>query len=411
MRKGGEFSDLENLLYTGFLFTPVEVPLDKSRLPLRITLKTISTAESDRIHHICGTNTSPLYNYHFNTMFLASAIFSIDYDVVITKRETNFAELVRIVQGWDRHLLHKMLKIVVDLQTRVYLAMEKFDRYAFDDISRYNWSIKKNLVTSNKWFDYPNLGANDLQEMWVKFNQIEDEEVEFTKSWELTKFVCSFINGKAMRQIYARDEARKEEKEEFKKRILEGYNETGFAKPLLTRQDILEELDRQIRGVKDKHDLVVAEYEKKIQESVKERRREVEHVLYTEHEAIHRPEDVPMGISGGSEHVTPEEVRRRVNVPKRMVKPQTVLDGMSDERREKFFQMMEKLDNESQPTPPSNIPTPTPEPVENQYNIRHPTNIENDGMTFSQEEVDINELNRQAQERGWVIHTGKKTRG
>ena len=321
MRLGGEFADLESLLYNGYLLEAVSLHKTEG-FPFRLVLRTLSTNETDYIYNLCSGLDGYQFNYWFNVYFVAYSIFSIDGYPVSNPNPEAFAQMVDSIQKWNRPVLHTVISVIAQLQNRVNKAASIFERYIYQKPSRFNWSVRKGAGST----------PNDIQEMWINYNQIEDMNEQFEISYSLAKFVASFWDPKGVRKIDSKDSAKRAEKDEYRQRIIENYRELDvnrLSHPIVTNDDLLEELDRQMRGIKDDHDRIIEEWERTLKNRVTQK------VLDSQRETAER--NIPVGVSSESETMDTTDVQKYLKTRKRhSVDP----DKMPVTNYSKYFQMM-----------------------------------------------------------------------
>lgn len=322
MRLGGEFTDLEALLYNGYLLEAVSLHKPEG-FPFRLVLKTLSTNETDYIYNLCSGLSGYQFNYWFNVYFVAYSIFNIDgYPVTNPDAET-LTQLVDAIQKWNRPVLQTVISVIAQLQNRVNKSASIFERYIYQKPSRFNWSVRKGSSGSS---------PNDIQEMWINYNQIEDMNEQFEISYSLAKFVASFLDPKGVRKIDSKDSAKRAEKDEYRQRIIENYRELDahrLSHPIVTNDDLLEELDRQMRGIKDDHDRIIEEWERTLKSRVTQK------VLESQRSAADK--NIPVGVSSASETMDTTDVQHYLKTrTRRSIDP----DRQPVTNYSKYFQMM-----------------------------------------------------------------------
>jgi hypothetical protein len=110
-----------------------------------------------------------------------------------------------------------------------------------------------------------NCGLNDYQKFWISLNIREDQRDKFEDDYQLAKFSASFWDPKAVKKIDNMDKVKREEEQERRKKIKTiGTAYERPYDPTSTREGIIEELEKQMQGIKDEHDLAVEEHERRM---------------------------------------------------------------------------------------------------------------------------------------------------
>ena len=125
------------------------------------------------------------------------------------------------------------------------------------------------------------MGMNAFQEAWISFNKTLDEEEKYESEFSFAVLIASASNPKGSKKVQSSFNARKTELNDKRKSIARhGYREAevkargDWAAPVETREELVNELLRQIRGEKDKHDKVVDGYFDSLVEEIENKEEE-----------------------------------------------------------------------------------------------------------------------------------------
>lgn len=171
-----------------------------------------------------------------------------------------------------------------------------------------------------------NLGLNWGQLTWRAINYFEDRQGRFEQEWENAKFIASATTGsKGMSKVNAQDKQRRErdESERFKRRdevlraVIFGEKSSTDAKkgaPVKaahTVDELATQLEKDLTGEKDFHDMVVEAHEKRIQETRNQRDQQLQK-LRQAHVKRYGDKAVVGGADTTLRGLTPAEVAARI---------------------------------------------------------------------------------------------------
>jgi hypothetical protein len=257
-------------------------------------------------------------------------------------RNSNISKLISFYNNIAVTSVQNIMDSVNEVYKEYIDSLDFLEGFCYSDKSRVLWNIYKgsNNVSLCGIEGIANLGINSTQESWIVINRQLDEEEEYNKDFRLSLMVASSMNGKGCQKIESQYDFHKRELEELRKDIIKyGYDKRrvlkskeenkGWAVPLKTREDMVRELNRQMSGDKDKHDVFVDDWIKKQKEKVEETKR-----LSEEKQKIFRDKvskDIDFTKMEDSRMATPEEV-------KRLMKSKTIrgVDSPSDPLEKKY---------------------------------------------------------------------------
>ena len=200
--------------------------------------------------------------------------------------------------------------------SEVIEATNYLEGFSYTDKSRKMWKIIRGVPNGDVYTGIQGtsaLGVNNHQENWVMINRFLDKEEEYDKDFSLAVLVASASNPKGSKQVRNHYDANKKGLESKRKRLAimgrrdhKEWTPQGWSVPVDTTEDLLEELDRQMDGKKDKHDVFMEQYYQELRDRSAKRAQEAEERIKSYREA--RGDD-DLLITGTQRALTPEEAR------------------------------------------------------------------------------------------------------
>jgi hypothetical protein len=135
---------------------------------------------------------------------------------------------------------------------------------------------------------------NWAQLVWRSINYFEDQRDASERDWENAKFVGACMAGKGIQKVYHRDEERRrKEKEERLSRkdavlrhallgedIQQDIQKYGVPLTIArTDEELIEQVEKSLRGEKDFHDLVVEAHDRFTKERALEQKRALKEMI------------------------------------------------------------------------------------------------------------------------------------
>lgn len=288
------YKDVEPLLFRGFLTKSAKIN------DTQFVFKSLNQHEMDMIRwmHPEDHATSAFWN-----LFLAYGVFMIDGANVLTDRDRWIPRIAETFNNIQPVVRNKIIWNIGEINRRASNAVALTECYATERYSRYRWyqlqgmDMTATAVTGIAGTE--RLGMNWAQLTWRALNRIEDINDLQEQEWEHAKFVGSCSAGKGISKVYQQDNERrrkfKEEQLARKDQILrevllgekrvEGMKADGAVMiTARTVDDLVSQLERDLRGEKDWHDLVVEEHERKIRDGYNYRRRQLEEMARSREE-------------------------------------------------------------------------------------------------------------------------------
>jgi len=314
------YSLLNDLLFKGFL--TVGADLGGSYF----IFKTINENELIRIKACSGLRENK-HITKFVGYLLSFSVLSIDGKEIFSNRDTLLPDLFQFFCGLPRSLFYSINDHLSDIRDQAFDSISFLEGFTYTKHSRRMWKIVKdsnpNAVEITGIPGTNLLGLNAHQQSWVYINRSLDEEEDYNNRYSMALLIASASNYKGVRTLRSRFDASVKSTEEHRKRLAvlgktEGraWTPEGWAAPVDTVQELVAELDRQMHGVKDKHDVFIENYLAKMREKAEHRAREVEEKIKKAREG--REESL---ITITQKALTPEETvelmkKRRSNTVK-----------------------------------------------------------------------------------------------
>jgi hypothetical protein len=241
---------------------------------IRIVLKTLGPCEEDLMVFSYG---SPVPR----EVRLAYATLMLGHECVLEGRPGNLGAFVQFYASLPGTLVTRLTGALDELSLRSRMAAGLLLGYCFTAGSRRLWKVHgthlgEPAVTGLSGTQL--LGLNSVQEQWVALNKGLDEEAHDNDEMRRAIFVASAYNPKGVEKLSARMDTKERSKVEERSALLrfgslanrdlvlgivKKTSDDSWAPKLVTTGDMLRELEKQMSGYKDKHDLFVESYYKR----------------------------------------------------------------------------------------------------------------------------------------------------
>jgi hypothetical protein len=289
------YAQIKNLIFDGF------IPFRASFFGMPCVLKALTPTEFRFLEII---ESDPLKRLPY--YFLYSFAF-IDGISVIPHRENLHESIVELWQRLPIPSANFIVEIIQSIQSAQSACYENLESYLYENESRYLWLVHGIDAVKNRLMrGYETIGLNTAQESWVAFNKREDLREEQERLFEHSKFIVSgMIGGKEIKKIENSERMRQTEEKKRRQDVRlknKTVNSRMLSAPLNTVEDLVAELERQIRGEKDVHDRIIEQHEQKLRELREKRMREIEL-------AVASRKMMDDDLSEGSRNVSPEEMQ------------------------------------------------------------------------------------------------------
>jgi len=336
MEKQEAYTALADLIFKGFLTSELNIS-EKS-----LIFKTINEKEYDLIKIYAGSPKNSGYQSRFNIFFLAFSLFIVDNQIVIRNREESLQELYDFLSNIPEALFRNMMTKLNEIRAVSYDVLKYLEGFSYTNFSRSAWkALRGNLPNCSEFTGIPGtseMGMSIHQESWILINRSLDYEEDFNNDFSLALLVASASNPKGSRHIRSQHDSIVKGAEDRRQKLArEGFIDVkkwspeGWAAPVDTVEELVAELDRQMTGQKDKHDIFMENYLKKIREEAEKKTREAE-------ERIKRTQDGReiVLVEGSQRALTPAETQELMN-RKRPTITMVPEEIISPEDKDKFY--------------------------------------------------------------------------
>jgi hypothetical protein len=296
---------------------------------------------------LSGLTDSKSYLTKFNVYFLIYSLLIIDGQYVLEDREKNLKDLYEFFMSLSQDTYRAILKETEGLRTSSYDVIKYLEGYTYTDDSRRVWKILNGKCPNEEVFTgipgTGKLGINLHQEQWIYINRILDTSEEYDTQFGLALMVASASNPKGVKQIRSRHDSTTKNAEDRRKKLADvgcfdskEWRPDGWAVSVDTAEDLLAELDRQMSGKKDKHDVFMENYLRKMRESAEAKTRKAKEDI----ERVMKEHEGEFVLGGESRAATKEEVEELFRGKKKkntgVVSVQSE-DAASEEDKERFI--------------------------------------------------------------------------
>jgi hypothetical protein len=259
------YHNLADLIYKGFLCLCVSL---KDQV---FIFKTINDKEYDLIKLYSGSGGSPDNTLKFNVNYLVFSLVLIDGENILNQRKERYKELFDFFSKIPVDVFSSVFKELTELRQTLSSLNDYLEGFCYTSQSRQMWrNLDKHSPNTEYLVGIPgvqDLGLNGYQEYWVSVNRGLDEEEEYDKQFSLAVLVASASNAKGAKHLRSQHDANAQTTRDKRKKVaLEGTTKTidwsaeGWAAPVDTAEELVAELERQMHGYKDKHDIFIEKY-------------------------------------------------------------------------------------------------------------------------------------------------------
>ena len=322
---------LEDLLFKGFI--PLKVKIDN----INFVFKTINEEEYSRINLMSGFEDDPKYKFNYYLSYLWLSTYMINGHNILYQREELYDTLTEFFKSLPTSLLHKLMKALDGLMKKANEQIAIVQSYSYETESRYFWAFKKNQLNNKASTGISGsdlLGLNHFQKYWIFLNSIEDLKEDFDIKYGLAKFVASSTNPKGIKKLENLDRLKREEEKKRRERIrLTGTPDEKkyISGPTETAEDLVKELDKQMRGEKDEHDRIIEEYEKTLRDEMLKQQTQLQQVRERYTKDTSELDSVAI--------ISEEEMKKRIKKVREGKPFQVEASDIDEERNKKFTQI------------------------------------------------------------------------
>lgn len=337
MDKEQAYTVLSELIFKGFLVA--ELSIDGKSL----IFKTINNKELENIRILAGSQKSLTYTPRFNAYYLAFSVISAEGVNFLNNREKNINDMYKYFLEIPMVLFKRILEKTSGLRNDALLASKYLEGFCYTSKSRNFWKINKGLPVNRHFLTgfkgTSELGLNVFQENWTFLNRSLDAEEEYNNQFNMALLIASATNPKGSRKIRNQHQGQMKNVEARRKRLAkEGFiderkwHADGWAAPVDTTEELVAELERQMKGIKDKHDIFMENYMQKLKEQTDKRAKEAEARIKRAREGM---EDIY--LTSTQRELTSEETKEMIKNRKQRSTVNTASDSQTSESDKQRF--------------------------------------------------------------------------
>lgn len=343
------YRDVEPLLFRGFLYAPATIN------GVSFVFKSLNHHEFEQLSFLDFDKTRRGLKRAYD-LFLSYGVLMVDGSNVLPDRDNWLPEIADFFGKLDDGARRTAINRLSEINRRANRAVILTEAYTTEIHSRLRWAQVRGLdlmstaVTGFTGTD--RLGMNWAQLTWRAVNHMEDLKEGAEREWENAKFVASAMAGKGMSKVHSQDRQRRkreaEERAERKDRILrfallgeplDKASKGGAAITVArTVEELASQLEKDLKGEKDWHDMVVAETERRVQEQAQARR---DQIRKFQEQASERYGDRAVVGTTDLAGLSPEEVQfrlqRRRQLAAQRLAQQVSYPELHDEKAAKFM--------------------------------------------------------------------------
>ena len=309
MTRNEAYQALADLITKGFLAMGVEMA-GKPYI-----FKTINDKEY-QLARLYARNES-----EFNLWYFAFSTFMIDDICVLgDTRGSLIRDIKEFFANTPSPLMVHTMEALTKLRMTSFEVLKFLEGFSYTNMSRNTWRAISGSPCRPEFTGIPgtdSIGLCAHQESWVRINRMLDDEETYNREFSNALLIASATNPKGVRSLRSRYDMNVENaKTRREKLAVDGSREAkkawtpdGWAASTDTTEDLLAELDRQISGVKDKHDIFMENYMKNLKERAMSKERAVAKKI---EELREKNADMPM-IEGSQRVLTSEEMQELMN--------------------------------------------------------------------------------------------------
>lgn len=311
------YANIEKIITYGFL------PLGIRYKGHTFILKTITDKEFAFMTFLAGDDLIDLAKYR-----LAYSTYMVDGVNYLEDRTKQLPKLLSFYEKLPTPFFKVLSSISNDIHEKYLESINYLEGFSYTPRSRHLWNVLQGNIPSNGLYHgisgTSNIGINIIQENWMIINKGLDSEEEYEIQFRLSLMVASSFSSKGAKEMGSRFDFHKKELEELrqeickygydKKRVLSKKQENQWAQPIQSREDLVRELNRQMSGDQDKHDLFINEWIKKQEERADQARKAAEERRDQFRSTV--LDDSSYEMMESSRLATPEDLEKLSNIKK-----------------------------------------------------------------------------------------------
>jgi len=338
MTRDEAYSILYNLIFRGFLVGEMEI--GKSLF----VFKTITEREFNLIKACCGSQNNSSYLQRFNMNFMAHSVFAVDGENILADRVSKFPDLKSFFAKIPWSMFKGIMGELETMRNDSFNILKYMEGFCYTSLSRRMWQSLHGMAPNSEGFTgipgTSQIGVNVHQESWMYVNRMIDNQDQYDREFSLSLFVASASNPKGARRTRNQHDSHMKRTEEHRHKLArEGFidtrnwSESNWAAPVDTAEELVAELDRQMKGMKDRHDLFIEQHIKKVREEAERRTKEAEDRIRRAKEAYNDEPDLTVS----QRPMTAEEVAKMYSKKPRTTRPVMLEESVTGENRSRIL--------------------------------------------------------------------------
>lgn len=276
MDRDEAYLTLTELISKGFLTTEIDL---SGKI---FVFKTATEKEFEYARMLSGHPDRKDYNSRFNVYFMCLSLLAVDGYNVLAHRNEDMSVLLGFFKSLPDKIFSNLFEGITDIRNVSYEVIKFLEGYCYTNKSRKLWkTLAGKFPNSDEVTGVPGtslMGLNIHQEIWLSINRMLDDEEEYNKQFSLALLVASATNPKGTRRIRGQHDTNVKNMEDKRSELaLKGFIDVaqwspkGWAAPTDTLEGLVAELERQMEGKKDRHDLFIEGYMKSMREKAEKR--------------------------------------------------------------------------------------------------------------------------------------------
>jgi hypothetical protein len=300
------YADIEALLYPGYITETVVV--DGITMSFRSAYLSDLFLLRTRIP-VC---VSPR---DWKLLAVSNAVWEVDGHIIESGDTGSRRRIADLFQKVSAPVLDTLYAAVTTIRARVEQAALVFEAYCYEPTSRSSWRTFNRRCPSThapSWVS--GSGSNTIQRLWVSYNLLEDDRIQWENDWYAATTVTATMAHKWVQQIRTEESNRWKTELERRNAVIQKATNPEKVIPeedeqikvtrLRTNEDLIEQMKRWQRGEYDDHDRLVQDYKNNIQQRHENMRIAHERRMASLDEALESlPEGAPSVVGYTAEQI------------------------------------------------------------------------------------------------------------
>jgi len=279
MNKNKAYYCLSELIFKGFLVS------EMCQGENSFVFKTINNKELDMIRLCAGSHKRKNYAIRFNLYYFLFSLLMINGDNLLLRRRENIHDLYDIMLELPYMIFSRFMNKMSELRKDSMESVKYLEGFCYTNKSRNLWRNLGGMPPNDeKVTGFPGtseLGLNVFQKNWILVNNSLDQEEKYNENFSLAILIASSMNQKGSKKVSDDHNNKVRDIKEKRKKIAEsGYLDVkkewkpdGWSAPVDTAEELVAELERQMSGKKDKHDVFIDKYMNNLRKKAEDERK------------------------------------------------------------------------------------------------------------------------------------------